>query len=384
MSFDEVFSPRFACASSRHVGWAYSPTIRRDWHTKRWANTPTLRAWLSFCSTLILLYALAGCDKGSTPPATSTTPPPLPEVRLGYFANVTHAQAVLEVASGELQNALGPTKLTTKVFNAGPELMQALNAGAIDVAYVGPGPVISEHVNTNGQAIRVISGSAANGVVIVASKNSGIQSMSQLKDKLIATPQLGNTQDVSARHYVTAVLGQPDADNVKGIPNSQQSGLMARGAIDAAWEPEPWGARLIDQTGAVLVGEEKDLWPNHEFSLTVVVTTPDFLANHSDVLEKILTVHRTWTARLRQNPTNYAGQLNDALVALGGKKLPENVMQDALKRTEFTDDPLPDTFATMEQWSYNLKFIKSAPPLTGLFATDIINKLDQAPAATQP
>jgi NitT/TauT family transport system substrate-binding protein len=306
------------------------------------------------------------------------------EVRLGYFANVTHAQAVLEVASGELQNVLGPTKLTTKVFNAGPELMQALNADEIDVAYVGPGPVISADVNTNGQAIRVISGSAANGVVIVASKNSGIQSMSQLKDKLIATPQLGNTQDVSARHYVTAVLGQPDADNVKGIPNSQQSGLMARDAIDAAWEPEPWGSRLIDQTGAVLVGEEKDLWPNHEFSLTVVVTTPDFLANHSDVLEKILTVHRTWTARLKQNPTDYAGQLNDALVALGGKKLPENVMQDALKRTEFTDDPLPDTFATMEQWSYDLKFIKSAPPLTGLFATDIIHKLDAAPATTQP
>ncbi len=115
-----------------------------------------------------------------------------------------------------------------------------------------------------------------------------------------------------------------------------------------------------------------------------MVTTPDFLANHSDVLEKILTVHRTWTARLKQNPTEYAGQLNDALVALGGKKLPENVMQDALKRTEFTDDPLPETFATMEQWSYNLKFIKSAPPLTGLFATDMIHQLDAAPAATQP
>lgn len=327
---------------------------------------------------------LAGCDKGIAPSATSTTPPPLPEVRLGYFANVTHAQAVLEVSSGELQNALRPTKLTTKVFNAGPELMQALNAGAIDVAYVGPGPVISEDVNTNGQAIRVISGSAANGVVIVASKNSGIQSMSQLKDKLIATPQLGNTQDVSARHYVTAVLGQPDADNVKGIPNSQQSGLMARDAIDAAWEPEPWGARLIDQTGAVLIGEEKDLWPNHEFSLTVVVTTPDFLQNHPDVLETILAVHRTWTQRLKQNPLNYADQLNDALVSLGGKKLPGTVMQDALKRTEFTDDPLPDTFATMEQWSYDLKFIKSAPPLTGLFATDILQKLDAAPAATQP
>lgn len=339
---------------------------------------------VQFCGFAVLCLLVA-CGKSEDQNASpGGGAPPLAEVRLGYFANVTHAQAVLEVASGELQAGLGGTKLATKVFNAGPELIQALNAGAIDVGYVGPGPVISEDVNSGGQAIRVISGSAANGVAIVASKESGIESMSQLKDKRIATPQLGNTQDVSARHYVTAVLGQADADNVKGIPNSQQSGLMACGAIDAAWVPEPWGARLMDETGAVLVGEEKDLWPNHEFSLTVVVTTPDFLAAHPEVIEKILSVHHTWTQRLRENPLQYADQLNDALAALGGKKLPEAVMRGALQRTEFTDDPLPDTFATMEQWSFGLKFIKSAPPLSGLFQTDIMRKLDEAPAATQP
>jgi NitT/TauT family transport system substrate-binding protein len=332
----------------------------------------------------VFLFSLTGCDRQPAQSAVSTTPPPLPQLRLGYFANITHAQAVLEVASGDLQSALGPTQLSTKVFNAGPELIQALNAGAIDVGYVGPGPVIAEDVNTGGQAVRVISGSAANGVVIVASKDSGIQSLTQLKDKKIATPQLGNTQDVSARHYVTVVLGQDDTDNVKGIPNSQQAGLMARGTIDAAWVPEPWGARLIDQTGAILIGEEKDLWPNHEFSLTVVVTTPDFLAAHPEAIEKLLSVHHAWTQKLQQNPLQYADQLSAALANLGGKKLPPDVMRGALQRTLFTDDPLPDTFSTMEQWSYNLKFIKSAPPLTGLFQTDIITKLDQSPAATQP
>jgi NitT/TauT family transport system substrate-binding protein len=331
-----------------------------------------------------ILCSFFGCDRGSAPTAATASPAPLDQLRLGYFANITHAQAVLEVSSGDLQSALGQTQLTTKVFNAGPELIQALNAGAIDIGYVGPGPVISADVNSGGQAIRVISGSAANGVVIVASRDSGIQSLSQLKDKRIATPQLGNTQDVSARHYVTAVLGQDNTDNIKGIPNSQQSGLMARGLIDAAWVPEPWGARLMNDTGAILIGEEKDLWPKHEFSLTVVVTNPDFLAAHADAIEKVLSVHRTWTQRLQQNPLQYADQLNAALASLGGKKLPPAVMEGALQRTQFTDDPLPDTFSTMEQWSFNLKFIKSAPPLTGLFQTDIINKLDQAPAATQP
>ena len=328
----------------------------------------------------IAILLLSACGK-SSPPATSSAPAPLPEVRLGYFANLTHAQAVLGVSSGELQDELGATKLSTKVFNAGPELMTAMNAGAIDIGYVGPGPVLSAHVNSRGQAIRVIAGAAANGVVIVASKSSGIHSMADLKGKRIATPQLGNTQDVSARHYVTEILGQPDSSNVKEVRNSQQSGMMARDFIDAAWVPEPWGARLMNETGAVLVGEEKDLWPDHEFSLTVVVTTPEFLASHPEIVEKILSVHHHWTQRLSADATQYADQLNTALAALGGKKLPSDVMLSALGRTKFTDDPLPATFATMEQWSFKLKFISSTPDLTGLFETGIISKLA---STTQP
>ncbi|HEY1921227.1 MAG TPA: aliphatic sulfonate ABC transporter substrate-binding protein [Tepidisphaeraceae bacterium] len=330
---------------------------------------------------IALALGASGCDKSQS--AQGTSAPALDSVTLGYFANVTHAQAVLGVASGDFQTALGPTQLKTKVFNAGPELIQALNAGAVDIGYVGPGPVLSADVNSNGQAVRVISGSAANGVVIVASKESGIHSLADLKGKRIATPQLGNTQDVSARHYVTAVLGQSDASNVKEIRNSQESGMMARGLIDAAWVPEPWGARLINETGAVLVGEEKDLWPTHEFSLTVIVTTPKFLAEHPDVIEKILTVHHEWTARLSAHAADYTDQLNDALIALGGKKLPEDVIRAALGRTEFTDDPLPETFKTMEQWSHDLAFIRSTPDLTGLFETSIIQRVASSQPARQ-
>jgi NitT/TauT family transport system substrate-binding protein len=323
--------------------------------------------------------ALIGCNKGAP-----TAAPPLTELRLGYFANVTHAQAVLEVSSGELQTALGSVALSTKVFNAGPELVQALNAGAIDIGYVGPGPALSDFANSQGQALRVISGSASNGVIIVARKDAGINSMADLKGKKIATPQLGNTQDISARHYVTAVLGQPDADNIVAIPNSQQSGLMERGKIDAAWAPEPWGSRLINDTGAILIGEEKDLWPDHEFTLTVIVTTPKFLAEHPDIIQKVLTVHSRWTARLQANPQQYAGQLNDALGALTGKKLPDAVLAGALARTKFTDAALPATFASLGQWSADQQFIKSAPDLTGLFETGIIQSIDAGQPATRP
>ena len=331
-----------------------------------------------------LFVLLAACGKSQTQSPSTQAPHPLPEVRLGYFANVTHAQAVLGVSSGELQAALGPTKLTTKVFNAGPELIEAMNAGAIDVGYVGPGPVLAAHVNSRGQAVRVISGSAANGVVIVASKESQIHSLSDLKGKTIATPQLGNTQDVSARHFVTVVLGQSDARNVKEVRNSEQSGMMARGLIDAAWVPEPWGARLISETGAVLIAEEKNLWPNHQFSLTVVVTTPAFLAAHPQ---------RPSEDPVRPSPVDAAVESRSTAIRRSTQrrpdrprreKLPDAVMRGALQRTTFTDDPLPKTFSTMEQWSHDLKFINSAPDLTELFATDIIVKLENTPAASQP
>jgi NitT/TauT family transport system substrate-binding protein len=182
---------------------------------------------------------------------------------------------------------------------------------------------------------------------------------------------------------VTTVLGQSDA-NILAIPNAQQSGAMARGQIDAAWAPEPWGARLISETGATIVAQEKEIWPGNRFALTVIVTTPKFLAEHPDVVGKILAVHHQWTVRLQTNPAAYADQLNDALAALAGKKLPADILKGAMDRTEFTDDPLPETFATMAQWSADLKYIKSVPDLSGLFETGIMRKIEAGSPATVP
>ena len=315
------------------------------------------------CAILLLLLALTACDRPSNGSAS-----PLNEVRVAYFANVTHAQAVLGVASGDFEKAVGPAKLTTKVFNAGPALIEALFAEEIDIGYVGPGPAISAFVRSKGQGIRVISGAAANGVLIVARKDAGISSVRDLAGKRIATPQHGNTQDISARHYLQHELGQKDSNNVIAVANAEQAGMMARGDIDAAWTPEPWGSRLIAENGARLVAEEKDLWPTKRFALTVVVTTPEFLARHPDVVKKILDVHGKWTALLQQDASTHVDALEQALLALSGKKLPAGVVRDSIGHVEFTLDPLPETFATMAQWSHDLGFSREAVKLDGLFA----------------
>jgi NitT/TauT family transport system substrate-binding protein len=304
-----------------------------------------------------LLVAVSGCHRDSAQPA---------QVTVGYFANLTHAQAVLEVASGELEKAVSPAKLETKVFNAGPSLIEALFAGAIDIGYVGPGPVISGFIKSGGKGIRVVAGAAADGVVVVARKGSGIQSFADLKGRKIGTPQLGNTQDISARHYLTAVLKQTQLDNVVPIDNPEQASMFSRGELDAAWAPEPWGQRLISETGATLIGEEKDLWPSGELLITLVVTTPEFLAAHRDIVESFLRVHRTWTQRLAAEPGRYVEALGDALFVLNGKRLGPGILPAALKRVRFTDDPGVTSLQTFALWRHDLGFEPKVADLNGL------------------
>jgi NitT/TauT family transport system substrate-binding protein len=322
----------------------------------------------------VALAALAlagGCDSGDAPPA---------EVRLGYFGNVTHAQAVLGVASGDFEKAVEPAKFSTKAFNAGPSLIEALFAGQIDIGYLGPGPALSAHERSKGEGIRVIAGAAANGVLIVARKDSGITSLEDLAGKRVATPQAGNTQDIAARHYLTAELGQKETNNVLPIANAEQAGMMSRGQIDAAWAPEPWGSRLIIENGARLIAEEKEIWPNKKFVLTIVVTTPEFLKRHPDVVKKVLGVHADWTRRLQQDPQPFVGQLGEALFALSGKKLPPGVLAASLKNVEFTLDPLDETFVVMGQWAFDLGFAKAPAKLDGLIDTTLLQQVKASPA----
>src|SRR5436305_397778 len=153
-----------------------------------------------------LLATVLGCGSSDSTSDSSKPAAPPRDVRLGYFANLTHAQAVLGVSSKEFETALAPSTLTTRIFNAGPSLIEALNSGDLDIGYVGPGPVLAIHQKSHGEALRVIAGAAANGVVIVAGKDSGIHTLADLKGKKLATPQLGNTQDISAKHYLMRKL----------------------------------------------------------------------------------------------------------------------------------------------------------------------------------
>lgn len=347
------------CTYQRFPGWRLAPTV------------------------FLLAAGLAGgCKKDAASTAQTAAPPA--QVRVGYFANLTHAQAVLGVSSGEFAQAVAPSQFNTKVFNAGPSLIEALFAKEIDVGYVGPSPALTGFDKSNGQGLKVIAGAAANGVLVVARNGSGINTLADLAGKKLATPQYGNTQDIAARHYLKSDLRQTELSNILPIANAEQAAQMARGEIDASWAPEPWASVLVAQTGAKVVAAESDLWPEKKFTITVLVTTPEFLKDHSDVVEKLLRVHLDWTDRLRREPETYLPQLDTALFALTNKKLPAGVLKSALANVVFTEEPLDYTFTRFAGWSYDLGFARKPIETKGLVDTDLLKKAQAAPRSSAP
>jgi NitT/TauT family transport system substrate-binding protein len=331
----------------------------------RWIQSVFLVVAL-FALAMLLLAVGSGCNErvaGETSSGPGASPT---ELRIGYFANATHAQALLGVSSGDFARAVAPARLSTRIFNAGPSLIEALFARQVDIGYVGPGPALNAYRASGGEGIRVISGSAANGVLIVAREDANIHTLAELSHKRIATPQQGNTQDLAARHYALDVLHQSDANNVIAVPNSEQAQMMSRGQIDAAWVPEPWGTRLIDEIGAVPIAQEKDLWPGKRFALTVVVTTPEFLKSHRDLVERFLAAHDQWTRRLERDPQRYASELDDALAGISGKRLKPGITSAALNNVLFTLDPLPQTFGTISNWTQDLGLASGTMDLSHL------------------
>lgn len=294
-------------------------------------------------------------------PGEGETTPPV--VRLGYFPNVTHAQALLGTTRGTFAQALGEdTKLTTVTFNAGPTVIEAMMAGHLDLAYVGPSPVINGFLRSNGKALRVIAGAATNGILVIGNKKRGITRLDQLPGKRIATPQLANTQDISAKAYLTEELGarlHNRGGDTEVIPISSPDieTLFAKDQLDAAWVPEPWGSRIIDKGYANLLAQEKDLWPTGRFALTSLIARREFLENHPELVRRFVQAHVEITRELAANPLAVADELNAELKRLTGKTLPRQVILDSLRHTGFAVDPLPESYAAFFSKARALKLV---------------------------
>jgi NitT/TauT family transport system substrate-binding protein len=232
----------------------------------------------------------AGCASSATGASGSGSGPVV--LRLGIQANITHEPALVGLAKGFLAKNLGKNvELKTTIFSSGTEETTAILAGQLDAAYVGPNPAINAWQKSNGTAIKIISGAASGGASLVVKK--GISSATQLKGKSLATPSLGNTQDVALRYWLkqhgvnTTPTGGGDV-SIKPIkPNSAAVLEFASGQIDGGWEPEPYATEMVLAGGTRLVNEAS-LWPSGKFVTTNLVVTQSFLKAHPSTVNGLL------------------------------------------------------------------------------------------------
>jgi NitT/TauT family transport system substrate-binding protein len=298
---------------------------------------------------LPLAWGLAACGSDGGSASAAGTGGVADELRLGYFANVTHAAALIGVQQGYLADELGAdTELTTQVFNAGPDEVEALFAGGLDAAYIGPSPTVNAYGQSDGDAIRIISGAASGGAQLVV--RDGIDSPADLEGTTLASPQLGNTQDVALRTWLT---GQGLENSVDGggdvtvapTPNSDIPNLFRSGELDGAWVPEPYASTLVLDAGGHVLVNEKDLWPDGQFVTTHLIVRTEFLEQYPDTVDALLRANVEAVEFATDDPAGAKAAVNAGLAEAGGKELPAPVLDRAWSELTVTYDPIASALA---------------------------------------
>ena len=301
-------------------------------------------------------------------------------LRLGYFPNLTHATAIVGVEKGFFADHLGSTKLETKTFNAGGDAVTALFGESIDASYIGPNPAINAFQKSDGEAIRIISGATSGGAFLVTKPD--IDGASDLEGKKVATPQLGNTQDVALRAWLkqegleTTTAGGGDVEIVNQ-ENSVSLETFRSGAIDGAWVPEPWATRLVDEGGGKILVDERDLWPNGRYVTTHLIVRTEYLEQHPEQVKALLEGHIEADEYIHDDADGAKATVNSGIEKLTTKAIADDVLDKAWKNLTFTVDPVAASLEKSKDDAVALGLLE-AIDLDGIYALDPLNELLEA------
>jgi NitT/TauT family transport system substrate-binding protein len=295
------------------------------------------------------------------------------KIRVGHFSNITHAQALVAHAlsrqgKGWFEERLGPgVKIEWFVYNAGPSAMEAIFAKSIDLTYVGPGPALNAYAKSNGSEIRLVAGAANGGAGLVVQPDQNLKTPTDFRGKKIATPQLGNTQDISCRAWLSAgglKITQLGGDaQVIPTQNPDQLGLFRQKRVDAVWAVEPWLSRLEREASGKVIVEEKDV------ATTVLVSRVKFLSDQRELTKKFVQAHNELTDWIIKNPDEAQRLIKAELFEETKSDMSQEVIASAWKRIVLTAEIPRASVETFTQNSVRAGFIKAAPDLTKLFET---------------
>lgn len=299
-------------------------------------------------------------------------------LRLGYFPNITHAQALYARATGEFEKAIG-APIEWVSLNAGPSAIEALFVDAIDATFIGPSPTINGYIKSKGEKFVIVAGAASGGAGLVVRQDSGIEGERDFNGRVIATPQLGNTQDLAARAWFQSkgYRLKEKGGTVSLIPlsNPDQLTMFKKKQIDGAWTVEPWLSRLELEGSGRLFLDEKTLWPEGRYVTTHLIVNKGFLAEKQELLKKMLAAHVAITQQISSDKAGAAKVLNDQLKKETGKALKPEVIISALNRVELTWDPIGSSLRKSADVAHKVGFLRAAPRLEGIYSLKLLNEV---------
>ena len=324
---------------------------------------------LSISISVIVLGSIVGIVLNSNEKLSENN------LRIAYFPNIGHAIPIVGMEMEFFSEKINPNvEIQSRIFDSGPQVIESLFANSVDIAYVGPGPAINGFLNSENNNVRILSGAASGGASFIVHPNSEINFASDFAGKKIAAPQIGNTQDVSLRNYLsennlkTAEKG--GSVIVYNIANPDIYTLFVKGDIDGAWVAEPWATILETELGGHRLFVEDDLWPDKQFASVLLIANIDYVEKNPEIISNFLLSHHETVKWINDNPVETRNIFNSFLKSHLGQSLSDDVVDISLSHIEITSDPIPDSVYSFAEQANILGYLgRNGYDLSEIFYT---------------
>ena len=301
------------------------------------------------------------------------------KIRVAFFPSIGHIIPIVGLEEKIFEKGIGEEKqIETKLFDSGPQVIESIFSGSIDVAYVGPGPIINGFLKSDGKDIKILSGAASGGASFIIQPNSGLESLENFDGKRIASPQISNSQDVSLRHYLES-HGLKSVENggtvfVLNISNPDIYTLFAKGDIDGAWVPEPWATILVQELDGIRLFNEEKLWPNEEFASVLLIVRTEYLENNPETIQKWVESHEKIVTWVNSNQDKSKSLFSSFLIDYMGKSLPTKIIDESFSNITITSDPIKNSVIIFAERADSLGYLgRDGYNLDGIFYNAVLN-----------